>query len=222
MIKLYELAGKNNLIFSPYCWRIRLALLHKKVRFSNEETAFIDIKNIPNGNFKTVPVLLDGDTAMSDSYKIAEYLDATYPTQPSLFTANELCAFSTFIDGWANALHSDIAKIAIADIYTHLQEKDKPYFKTSREAFFGDTLAEIQSKKGDTAKITLLAKLTVLDKYLDKFEFLGGATPLYSDFIVFGTLQWLLSTSNTFQMSDFSPAVQSWFLSLKKIYDINN
>jgi glutathione S-transferase len=218
MIKLYELAGEENVIFSPYCWRVRLALLHKKLDFSGIETAFTDIKTISNGEFKAVPVLHDDELAINDSFKIIEYLEEKYPQQPSLFNSDEGKALAIFLDAWANALHGDIAKVAISDIHSRLQEKDKDYFRTSREKFFGNELELIQSENYETAKASLLAKLGILDTYLAKSAFIGGSTPLYADFIVFGTLKWLIVTSRTFTVSDFSQPVATWFQTISQTY----
>ena len=222
MIKLYELAGKNNVIFSPYCWRVRLALLHKELDFLSVKTAFTDIQKISDSKFKAVPVIQDGNMSMNDSFKIIEYLEANYPDKPSLFSSNEGSLLSTFIEAWANSLHSDIARMAIADIHSHLQAQDKAYFRKTRESFFGKKLEDVQQENYDTAKESFLSKLSVLEKYLTKTEFIGGASPLYPDFIVFGSLQWLFTTSHTFKVTDFSQNVKNWFLNIKKIYVIND
>jgi glutathione S-transferase len=218
MIKLYELAGKENVIFSPYCWRVRLALLHKQLDFSGIETAFTDIKTIANGEFKTVPVLHDDNITINESFNIVKYLEEKYPLKPSLFNNDEGRALAVFIEAWANTLHGDIAKMAISDIHGHLQEKDKGYFRTSREKFFDNELELIQSESGETAKTSLLTKLSVLDAYLTESAFIGGATPLYADFIVFGTLKWLIVTSRTFIVPDFSKNTEQWFLKLDQMY----
>lgn len=220
MIKLYELAGNNNVIFSPYCWRVRLALLHKKLDFSAVETAFTDIKKISDGKFKTVPVIYDGNKAINDSFKIIEYLEANYSENPSLFNSHEGRILSTFIDTWASSLHADIARMAITDIHSHLQDKDKAYFRETRENFFGKKLEDVQHENFETAKASFLSKLNILEKYLTKAEFIGGATPLYSDYIVFGSLQWLLTTSYAFKVTDLSNNCKNWFLKISQIYNI--
>ncbi|PKH86846.1 glutathione S-transferase N-terminal domain-containing protein [Colwellia sp. Bg11-28] len=220
MIKLYELAGKNNVIFSPYCWRVRLALLHKELDFLSVKTAFTDIQKISDSKFKTVPVIHDGNVNMNDSFKIIEYLEANYPEKPSLFSSNEGRVLSIFIEAWANSLHSDIARMAIADIHSHLQDQDKPYFRRTRESFFGKKLEDVQQENYDTAKESFLSKLSVLEKYLTKTEFIGGASPLYPDFIVFGSLQWLFTTSHTFEINELSSNCKNWFLKISQIYVI--
>jgi len=222
MIKLYELSGKSSVIFSPYCWRVRLALLHKQLKFSSIETAFTDIKKIPDGRFKTVPVLCDDEININDSFNIVEYLEAAYPTKPSLFKSSEGRALSMFIEAWANSLHSDIARMAIADIYSHLQDKDKTYFRETRESSFGKNLEIVQEESLELAKESFLVKLNLLEKHLIKTEFIGGDCPLYPDFIVFGSLQWLLTTSHHFEINNLPDNTKIWFSKICTIYGIKN
>jgi glutathione S-transferase len=80
------------------------------------------------------------------------------------------------------------------------------------------SLELIQSENHETAKASLLSKLSMLDTYLTKSEFISGSTPLYADFIVFGTLKWLIETSQTFQVSHFSEHVEKWFLKINQMY----
>ena len=157
---------------------------------------------------------------MNDSFKIIEYLEANYPEKPSLFSSNEGRVLSTFIEAWANSLHSDIARMAIADIHSHLQDQDKPYFRKTRESFFGKKLEDVQQENYDTAKESFISKLSVLEKYLTKTEFIGGVSPLYPDFIVFGSLQWLFTTSHTFEINELSSNCKNWFLKISQIYVI--
>ena len=41
MITLYELAGKNDLRFSPPCWNVKLCLLYKNIDFETEQLDFL-------------------------------------------------------------------------------------------------------------------------------------------------------------------------------------
>ncbi|DBB06774.1 TPA: hypothetical protein ACH3X3_009440 [Trebouxia sp. C0006] len=91
--KLYDLAGaEDDRRTSPYCWRIRFALAHKGLeyqcvpwrRVEKDLIAFSrqDLEHLP---VHQVPVLVDDDTVVHDSWSIAEYLDKTYGDKPSLF-----------------------------------------------------------------------------------------------------------------------------------------
>ena len=41
-ITLYELVGRDDLRFSPYCWRTRFALAHKGLEFETVPVRFAD------------------------------------------------------------------------------------------------------------------------------------------------------------------------------------
>ncbi len=64
MLKLYDLAGAEpDRRFSPYCWRIKMALAHKGLEFETIPWRFTDkdIDVAPAGKAGRVPVLVDGE-----------------------------------------------------------------------------------------------------------------------------------------------------------------
>lgn len=218
MITFYELSGKNNLVFSSYCWRVRLALMHKGLDYQSIKVGFTQIKEICNANYKTVPILQDGEFSLNESFAIVDYLEKTYVNHPSLLRNTEGRTLSKFIEMWSNSLHADITQIAIADIYDCVQDFDRGYFRQSREYVFGDTLENYQQKNQAIARINLRNKLAVLEKHLEQSEYIGGDAPFYPDFIVFGTLQWLILTSKTFTVEELGNHIGSWFLRIGEKY----
>ena len=74
-LKLYELVGTDaSRPFSPFCWRTRMALAHKGLSAETIPWCFTEKSAIaPHGSEK-VPVLLDRDRAVVDSWTIANYL----------------------------------------------------------------------------------------------------------------------------------------------------
>ena len=83
MRELFELCGADReLLFSPYCWRVRLALAHKGLDWQSRPIHFTDKEAIAFSGQKLVPVLTDGDETINDSLAIFAYLDRRYPTQP--------------------------------------------------------------------------------------------------------------------------------------------
>ena len=48
-----------------------------------------------------VPVLVDGDRTVTDSFRIAEYLEDTYSDRPSLFGSAAGRAHVRFVNAWA-------------------------------------------------------------------------------------------------------------------------
>ena len=76
-IRLFDLAGAEpNRRFSPYCWRTKLALAHKGLTVETIPWRFIDTDTITMSGQGRVPVLLDGDKVVSDSWMIAIGRDA--------------------------------------------------------------------------------------------------------------------------------------------------
>src|SRR5215470_4801776 len=84
--KLFELVGTDPARpFSPYCWRIRMALAHKGLAVETIPWRFTEKAEIAASGQKQVPVLVDGDRWIADSWTIANYLEVTYAKAPSLF-----------------------------------------------------------------------------------------------------------------------------------------
>jgi hypothetical protein len=85
-LKLYDLAGaESERRFSPYCWRAKLALAHKGLATETIPWRFTDKDVIAFSEQGRVPVLVDGDRVVSDSWAIAIYLEETYSDRPSPF-----------------------------------------------------------------------------------------------------------------------------------------
>ena len=94
-IKLYDLAPSSNLTryYSPTAWKTRLGLLHKGVSFETIPIDFLqlrrDIATRSGHPNITIPAIeLDDGRFIYDSFRIAEWLEETYPDAPSLFTGD--------------------------------------------------------------------------------------------------------------------------------------
>ena len=101
-IKLYELTGDDDdRQFSPYCWRIRMALAHKGLAMTTVPWCFTEGDALKFAGATTVPVLVDGDKTLKDSWDIALYLDEAYPDRPKLFDSKQSVALALFFKQWA-------------------------------------------------------------------------------------------------------------------------
>ena len=61
-LQLYDLAGAEpKRRFSPYCWRIKLSLMHMGLAFDTIPWRFTDKDAIAFSGQGRVPVLIDGD-----------------------------------------------------------------------------------------------------------------------------------------------------------------
>ena len=188
---LYDLAGAEpERRFSPYCWRVKLALKHKGLDFDTVPWRFTVKDVIAFSGQSRVPVLVDSERTVSDSWTIAAYLEDTYPDRPSLFHGDGGRAASRFVNAWADGvLVSGIARLIVTDILANIDERDRAYFRQSREQRFGMTLEQVTAHR-DTDVLAFRKNLEPLRTVLAAQPFLGGAEPAYADYIVFGCFQW--------------------------------
>ena len=207
--KLYDLAGAQaDRRFSPYCWRTRLALAHKGLAVETIPWRFAEKDAIARSGQGKVPVLVEGDAWIADSWKIAEYLEATYPERPSLFGGGAGRALSWFYSTYGDSLVAKVFGLVVMDVFEHLDEGDKAYFRTSREARVGMTLEEFAAGR-DARAPALREHLTPLRQVLADQPFLGGDAPLYADYAVFGPFQWARCIS-PYPVLDPGDPVAAW------------
>ncbi|MFO1206939.1 MAG: glutathione S-transferase family protein [Burkholderiales bacterium] len=191
MIQLYDLAGADeDLRFSPHVWRVRMALKHKGLDFETIPWRFIDKDAIAFSGQKLVPVLVDGDRTVSDSWEIARHLESTYPDRPSLFGCATGEAHALFVKLWCDqVLQSILFRIILPDLFARLHPDDQPYFRQTREARLGQTLEALALPPAEGVP-ALREALGVLRSLVKRQEFIGGATPSFADYTVFGAFQW--------------------------------
>jgi glutathione S-transferase len=208
-LRLYDLAAADpDRRFSPYCWRTRLALAHKELAVETVPWRFNEKAAIAASGQGLVPVLVDGDRWISDSWNIANYLEDTYPDRPSLFggaAGRSLTHYySTFADGLVAAIFPFIA----LDILDRAADGDRDYFRTSREKRVGMTLEAFVA--GREAKLPAFRTgLTPLRRALTAQPFLAGEEPLYADYAVFGPFQWARCIS-PFDLLEQDDPVRLW------------
>jgi glutathione S-transferase len=219
LLKLFELVGTDaSRPFSPFCWRTRMALAHKGLSAETIPWCFTEKQAIaPHGSEK-VPVLLDDDTAVVDSWVIANYLEDKYPDRPSLFGGEGGRAVGRMLNWWGDmTVIGGIFPLIIADIPRNLKPADAAYFRKSREARFGKPLEEITADR-DKAVEGFRKSLEPLRLTLKTQAFLGGAAPNYADYIVFGPFQWARVVSPFKLLTEEDP-VYAWRERLLDVFD---
>ncbi|WP_124308814.1 glutathione S-transferase family protein [Pseudomonas chlororaphis] len=195
-LTLYELAGADpDLRFSPHCWKTRMALAHKGLESQRIAWRFSDKARIAFSRQGAVPVLVDGDQSISDSWRIALHLEQRYPERPSLFGGRDAVALSAFVNRWADSmLLPAVARVILLDVYEQLADEDREYFRSSREAHFGTSLEQLVAPQAKHLE-QLRQVLTPLRQTLKGQPFLAGEAPAYADYCVFGMFMWARCTS---------------------------
>lgn len=218
-IQLYDLTdATREIFFSPYCWRTRMALAHKGLAFESIPWHFTDTEVIEANSAGRVPVIVDGGRWVHDSFDIAQYLDQQYPDRPMLMKDDAAVAAAQFTDAWCNfQVFAALRPISVFSVFKIIHDKDKTYFRESREKMLKEKLEEI-SKDPEAEKKALGVALRPADVLLGKQQFFGGNTPSYADYVVFGTLMW------PYQVCPASPLeagtnVAAWF---DRLLDLND
>lgn len=218
-IQLFELAGANSkLRFSPYAWRTCMALAHKGLTWETIPWRFSDKAAIAKHGSQTVPVLLDGDRAIVDSWNIMQYLDENYAQRPLLFDSPAARSEALFIKLWTErVLHSLITRMIISDILLVLADQDKAYFRESREKRLGAPLESITASR-DQTRDTFRTALEPLRAMLAVQPFIGGAAANYADYVVFGAFMWARNSS-TYELLATDDPVYQWRARLLSAFD---
>jgi glutathione S-transferase len=218
-LKLFELVGTDEQRpFSPFCWRTRMALAHKGLSAESIPWCFTDKEVIAPHRSEKVPVLLDDDIAVADSWAIANYLEDTYPDRPSLFGGEGGRATGRMINWWGDiTVIGGIFPLIIADIPGHLKPVDAAYFRKTREARFGKPLEEVAAGR-DTSVESFRRALEPMRLTLKTQSYLGGTAPNYVDYIVFGPFQWARVVS-PFKLLETNDALYAWRERLLDAFD---
>jgi glutathione S-transferase len=218
-LKLFELVGTDAARpFSPFCWRTRMALAHKGLSADSIPWCFTEKAAIAPHKSEKVPVLLDGETSVADSWAIANYLEDQYPHRPSLFGGEGGRAMGRMINWWGDVtVIGGMFPLIVADIPGHLKPVDAAYFRKSREARFGKPLEEVVAGR-DQSVAGFRRAIDPMRLTLKTQPYLGGDTPNYADYIVFGGFQWARVVSPFKLLAEDDP-VYAWRERLLDAFD---
>jgi glutathione S-transferase len=185
-----------------------LALAHKNIATETIPWRFTEKAEIAASGQTLVPVLVDGDRWISGSWTIANYLEDTFPDSPSLFGGVSGRGLTRFYSNSADSLVSAIFPFVAFDILQHVADKDREYYRASREKRAGKTLETLVADRH--ARLPAFrAILAPLRLTLKAQPFLGGERPLYADYAVFGPFQWARCIS-PFPLLEEDDPVRLW------------
>ena len=127
-VVMYDLACANESVrFSPYCWRVKMALAHKGVNCDFKAWHFTQKDVLKPSGQGAVPVLVHQGEWIHDSWDIAVFLDAKYPNAPRLIPENEsACLFAKYFT--EKCLHGPLFRLVLIDIISSLTPEDQKYF----------------------------------------------------------------------------------------------
>lgn len=217
-VTLYELVGRNDLRFSPYCWRTRMALAHKSIFPERLGVRYSDKEKIAFSGQGKVPVLVDHGRTIADSWNIAWHLEASYADTPSLFggdVGRELCEF---LNIWADSrLNPLLLRLVFRNLIDIVAPEDQDYFLESRLQRMDTTLEALEQQRS-AVRQRVHEELQSLNAQLTRQSWFGGDRPAYADYILFGTLHWAQLASDEGLLAE-QEAIRTWYALLLDMYD---
>jgi glutathione S-transferase len=209
-VRLYEVALDDGRSASPFVWRIRYALAYKGIPFESVYLGFTEIPTVFGGKFKTVPILEHGNTVLSESWDIAEYLDRAFPGTPPLFGSPGELATVRLTDTWFTAeVLRKMFRVYLKDVHDAARPQDRAYFRESREKNMKGKTLETFTADRATYLPAIRTSLAPLRTHLRSFPFLGGSTPNFADYIALGGFYWVASVA-TMPLLERNDALRDW------------
>ena len=173
---LYDLAGaEEDRRFSPFCWRVKMALAHKGLEAETKPWRFTEKDELPQPNAGRVPVIVDDGRVVHDSSVIADYLEPHYADRPSLFGGETGRALTTFVQN-GTAVQPAPVGFVVLDICRHVAGPDRDYSGQSREERFGRALEEVV-KDREARLPAFRESLAPLRRTVERQQFLGRSCP---------------------------------------------
>lgn len=214
---LYDLCGRDErLRFSPYCWRVRMALAHKGLPFETVAWRFLEKDALAFANYDKVPVLRDDETVVTDSFDIMCYLDKAYPDAPVLgegVSYQRALFFKLFVE---RSVTPALFRIVALDLLDAIHPDDRDYFRETREARFGARLEDVHNPEAGRQQLKQM--LAPVRDLLRSSSFLDGETPSGMDYLLFGSMMWAYTVSLE-AMVDAGDPVDEWFKRMLNVHD---
>ena len=169
-----------------------MALAHKGLDFERVPTPFTSVPAVEGGVSKTVPVIRDGDKVVADSFDDRALSRRRLSRPPDAVRRRRRQGDGALHRALVAADHPSVSRRGGADsTSTHrLAPPDQAYFRESREKRYGKTLEEVAAGR-DAGLAAFRASLEPLRSMLAYQPFIGGRSPLFADYIVFGAFQWV-------------------------------
>lgn len=207
---LYERLCADDRRPSPFCWRARLALAHKGLAPEIRAIKFTEGDKVAFSGQSKVPVLVDGQKVLHDSWGIACHLEDAYPEAPSLFDGPGGRAATRLVNHWVDhALERALAPILAPYLLAVAHPDDRAYYRQTREARFGLTMEQLALRRPVYLE-ALQPVLEPLRQRLAETPFLCGDRPAYADYLVFGDFQWARSVCDRDILGPEEDALRAW------------
>jgi glutathione S-transferase len=207
-LTLYELGGLDDRRYSLFSWRTRMALADRGLAVEYKPVRVSDKAAIAFSKQDKVPILVDGDTVVHDSWRIAQHLEARDGTD-SLFGGETAQALTRFVNSWVDrTIVSRLVPLLMIDVLGIVDEADGKHLRGVIEKAFGKTLEELSANR-DKDIVAFRRLLDPARAILRSQLFLAGLKPSYADYILFSPFQWARIVS-PLQVLETDDALTAW------------
>ncbi|KAJ7263877.1 hypothetical protein C8J57DRAFT_1333079 [Mycena rebaudengoi] len=198
--------------WSPNTWKTRHSLNYKGIPYKTVWLEYEEIEpaskrlgatptsNKPDGRpHYTLPMIHDPTTGavVSESTKIAEYLDKAYPDTPRLLPAGTAAFQRVFEEYVGSLLVGTLAWYARPAVHAKLNPVSKEYFRRTMETLCGKTLEEFTPKGEEHVKSMQKIKdaLGKIDGWIKlngpNSSYIMGDTISFADVWLVSYLKWI-------------------------------
>jgi glutathione S-transferase len=216
---LYERLCADDRRPSPFCWRSRLALAHKGLTPEIRAVRFTESDRLAFSGQGRVPVLVDGEGVIHDSWSIACHLEDNYPEAPSLFDGAGGRAVTRVFNHWVDCtLQGALAPILAPCLLAVALPEDRAHYRRTREARFGMTMEQLAVRR-PAFREALDPVLAPLRRRLEETPFLCGERPAYGDYLAFSAFQWARSVCDLDLLRPEDGALRTWRHLMLDLFD---
>jgi len=215
---LYELGGLRDCRYSLFSWRTRLALAHKGLDAELRPVRVSDKAAITFSGQTKVPILVDGEKVVPDSWRIAEHLETAHGG-PSLFGGAIGRGLARFVNSWADRqMVPAVAPVVAPFVVECVDAADAAHIRAMMEKAFGRTLEAMRTERGER-----LAQLRrVLDPpraTLRTQPYLCGEAPAYADYVLFSAFQWARVVGADDLLAEDDQTMRTWRERMLDLFD---
>jgi glutathione S-transferase len=216
-LTLYELGGLDDRRYSLYSWRARYALAHKGLTPEYKPVRISDKAAIAFSKQEKVPILVDDDQVVHDSFRIAQYLETRHGGA-SLFGGEIGQSLARFFNTWVDrTIVPRLAPLIAIDVTQIQDEGDARHLRGVMEKAFGKSLEELAANR-EKDVVGLRRLLDPARAQLRAQPFISGSKPAYADYILLSPLQWARIVS-PLPILEADDALAAWRERMLDLYD---
>ncbi len=216
---LYERLCADDRRPSPFCWRARLALAHKGLKPEIHAIKFTEGDKVAFSGQAKVPVLVDGQSVIHDSWAIACHLEDNYPDAPTLFDGPGGRALTRVFNHWVDhGLQKALAPILAPYLLAVAHPDDRSYYRQTREARYNMSLEQLAVRRAVFLE-ALDPVLEPLRQRLAESPFLCGERPAYADYLAFAEFQWARSVCDVDLLGPEEGTLRAWRHCMLDLFD---